>query len=137
MKKDGARFWIKYLSTALVCGFVAWTYISLREFSEAPRLEQYRMLSDAFLIPGLVTVLIGCLLVISNKGGLDGLSFVLGRAARMLIPGKKKKDEKYFDYVERKRENPIRGFGFLFVVGGVFCAVAILFMILFYRTVPV
>lgn len=91
------------------------------------------MLSDAFLIPGAVTVLTGCMLVISNKGGLDGISFAAGRAVRMLIPGLKKNDEKYFDYVERKRENPVKGFGFLFAVGGCFCVAAIVFMILFYR----
>lgn len=133
MRGNMRKALVKYLSAAFVCGALAWLYISSREFASAPRLEQYRMLSDAFLIPGLVTVLIGCLLLISNKGGLDGISFVLGRAARMLIPGRKKKDEKYFDYVERKRENPLRGFGFLFVVGGIFCAAAIVFMILFYR----
>lgn len=133
MKKSGTKHLIKYLSTALICGLVAWMYIAAREFAAASRLEQYRMLSDAFLIPGLVTVLTGCLLVISNKGGLDGVSFAVGRAVRMLIPGIKKKDEKFFDYVERRRANPIRGFGFLFVVGGGFCAAAVMFMVLFYR----
>ena len=104
-----------------------------KEFISAPRLDQYRILSDAFLIPGLVTVLIGCLFVISNRGGLDGISFMVGRAVRMLIPGVKKKDEKYLDYVEHKRSNPLRGFGFLFSVGGTFCVISIVFMILFYQ----
>ncbi|MDE7353592.1 MAG: DUF3899 domain-containing protein [Acetatifactor sp.] len=133
MKGNGTKLFIKHLAAILVCGAVAWMYISAREFTSAPRLEQYRMLSDAFLIPGLVTVLIGCLFVISNKGGLDGVSFAVGRAVRMLIPGAKKKDEKYLDYVEHKRSNPLRGFGFLFSVGGTFCVISIVFMILFYQ----
>lgn len=133
MKNNGTKLLIKHLSTAFICGIIAWIYISSREFAYVSKLDQYRILSDAFLIPGLVTVLIGCLFVISNKGGLDGVSFAVGRAVRMLVPGMKKKDEKYLDYVERKRNNPLRGFGFLFSVGGTFCAISIVFMILFYR----
>lgn len=133
MKNSRTRLLTKCLLAVLVCGAMAWMYLSPREFTSASRPEQYRMLSDAFLIPGAVAVLTGCMLVISNKGGLDGISFMAGRAVRMLIPGVKKKDEKYFDYVERKRENPVKGFGFLFAVGGGFCAAAIVFMVLFYR----
>lgn len=133
MKSNGTKLLIKHLSTAFICGIIAWMYISSREFAHVSKLDQYRILSDAFLIPGLVTVLIGCLFVISNRGGLDGISFMVGRAVRMLLPGVKKKDEKYLDYVEHKRSNPLRGFGFLFSVGGTFCVISIVFMILFYQ----
>ena len=97
-------------------------------------MEKYRILCDAFTIPGVVLVMLGALMAISNEGALYGISYVLGYAFRILIPAKRHEHEKYYDYVERKKgEGQVKGYGFLFVVGGASLAIAIVFMILFYR----
>lgn len=122
----------RYGGSATFVGFMAWLYISLRDFDGAKLVDKYRMLSDAFTVPGILLLMFGCLIWISNLGALDGLAYAVSFAIRSLIPGARYKDEKYGDYVERKRENRVKGYGFLFISGGVTMAVAIVFMILFY-----
>lgn len=123
----------KYGICAAFVAAMAWLYISLRDFDGAKLVDQYRMLSDAFTVPGIILLMAGCLIWISNTGVLDGLGYVVSFAIRGLIPGGRYRDEKYADYVERQRENRIKGYSFLFVAGGVTMAVAIVFMILFYN----
>ncbi|MCI9071631.1 MAG: DUF3899 domain-containing protein [Lachnospiraceae bacterium] len=133
MKKPSGKILIKYTAASLFCAGLTWLYLALRDFSSAPELERCRMLSDAFLIPGLLMVLFGLLVVLSGKGALDGISYALRRAVGMLLPGSRLREERFFDYVERKREKPLRGYGFLFVVGGIFLLVSIFYYIRFYQ----
>lgn len=122
----------KYGGAAAFVWLMAWLYISLRDFDGAKLVDQYRMLSDAFTVPGILLLMFGCLIWISNLGALDGLAYAVSFAVRSLIPGGRYRDEKYGDYVERKREKRVKGYGFLFISGSVTMAVAIVFMILFY-----
>ena len=127
-RKVNTRYWV----SAAFVGFMAWLYISLRDFAGAKPADKYRLLSDAFAVPGLLLLLFGCLFWVSNLGALDGIAYAVYFAFRSLIPGGRNKDEKYADYVERKRKNRVKGYGFLFVSGGVTMALAIVFMVLFY-----
>ena len=125
---------IKYGVSSAFCLGLAAVYVGLRDFSLQSTMEKYRILCDAFTIPGLVLVMIGALMAVSNEGALYGVTYVLGYAFRILIPGKRHEHERYYDYVERKREEgKVKGYGFLFIVGGISLAIAIIFMILFYR----
>lgn len=125
---------LKYGITAAVGAGMALTVLDLHGFSAAASLtEKYRILADAFTIPGVIILLSGVLVLISNEGMFEGLSYVVSYAVKMLIPGGNKDQERYADYVERKREKgPVRGIGFLFVAGGVFMAAALVFIALFY-----
>ena len=126
---------IKYGISFSVSFGMAWFYVSLRDFQFQPLMEKYRILCDAFTIPGMVFILLGLLMILSNQGALDGISYAAQYAARLLIPGAltKHKQERYLDYVERKRANRAKGFGFLFVTGVVTMAIALVFMYLFYQ----
>ena len=124
---------LKYGISAAVCiGLVA-LYCGTRDFSKMQLVEKYRTLCDAFTIPGLLALCVGVLIWASNDGFFFGLSYCLNVAWRALIPGARYKHERYYDYVTRKREKRISGYGFLFLVGGVCMAVALVFMALFYR----
>lgn len=133
MKKPTLKTVLKYALAFLPCGTVSYLYLSLRDFGAAPELAQCRMLSDAFLIPGLIIILFALLITLSNGGALDGISYMAKRAISMLIPGMRNNTERFYDYIERKRKNPLRGYGFLFVVGGCFLIVSIYFYIRFYQ----
>ncbi len=133
MKKNTGKTLCKYTVSFAFCASLTWLYLALRDFASASKLEQYRMLSDAFLIPGLLMVLFALLIILSGKGALDGISYMARRALCMLIPGIGLREERYFDYIERKRKNPLRGYGFLFVVGGCFLLVSVFFYIQFYQ----
>lgn len=132
MSKRGKVLLAKYGGSGAFTAVLAYAYIALRDFDGAKLVEKYRMLSDAFTVPGVVLLMLGCLIGAANMGALDGITYAVGFAFRSLIPGGRHKDEKYFDYVERKREKRIKGYGFLFIAGGVAMAIAIVFFILFY-----
>lgn len=127
-------FLLKYGITAAAGGLLAWLTLDLHGFSRAlPRLDQYRLLCDAFTIPGVLLVMIGFLVMIANAGNFLALGYAVKHAVRMLIPFGNKKDERYYDYYQRKREQgKVTGYGFLFVTGLLFMAVAMVFFVLFY-----
>ena len=107
-------------------------YLSLRDFIKETELkEKYRMLADSFTIPGLIYVLLGLLIMLTNKGSLDALGYMVKRAVKMLVPMSKKDNMTYAEYKETKKG--IHGYGFLFYIGAVVTAVGIVFTILFYQ----
>lgn len=132
MNRDLKNRLRKYILTFFFGGLLAYAYIALRDFSGEPLLEKYRMLCDAFTIPGLLMLMVGLLLLISNEGMFDGLLYALSYAVKTLIPLWGRDHERYYDYVERKREKRVHGYGFLFVSGAVFMVIALVFLILFY-----
>lgn len=128
---------LKYGIAVVVGLMLAYTYVSfrveeLRDLAALPAVDRYLILCDAFTIPGVTIFLSGVLMSISNAGGLDGVSYVVGNAVKMLIPGKAAHMEKYKDYLERKRAKRVKGYGFLYVVGIFFLVLAGISMALFY-----
>ena len=124
---------LKYGITGVVCIAIAALYCGLRDFSQLDLVNKYRTLCDAFTIPGLVSICVGILLWASNDGAFYGLGYCLDVAWKALLPGGRKKIEKYYDYVTRHKEKQVTGFGFLYVTGGVCLAIAAVCMVLFYR----
>lgn len=124
---------IKYLVTIGVGALMAYFYVAMRDFAGSSTMEKYRMLCDAFTIPGIILLAVGALVALSNEGVFYGLSYALTHFVKMLFPFGGRNQERYYDYVERKRENRTTGYGFLFIVGAVFMAIALVFLILFYR----
>lgn len=127
---------VQYGAAALVGGLMAYGVASFQGYGQAQSAaEQYRILADAFTIPGLFMILIGALIWVADLGTFDSLSYSLTYAVRRLFFLGGTKPEKFYDYKERKKEKrkQRRSYRFLFVVGGVFMAVAVLFILLFYR----
>ena len=127
---------IKYGVTVALSFGLAFLFVYLRvDFknpAETELVEWYRILCDAFTIPGLLLLMFGCLMSLSNAGAMDGLGYAVVNGLKMLIPGGALKMERYKEYLERRRANRVRGYGFLYIVGAVCMAIALIFMILFY-----
>ena len=127
---------LKYGISSGICLVLAYLYVSTRvDFSRpaaTPLVDWYRILCDAFTIPGLVMLMLGCLMSLSNQGALDGIRYIATVGIRMLIPGAALNMEKYAEFKERRNANRTKGYGFLYVVGIVFMAAALVFMALFY-----
>lgn len=125
----------KYGISSAIALLLVWVYCSSRNLMLQSAMERWRILCDAFTIPGLTYIMIGFLMMIANEGFFDMLSYAASKAAGMFLPGRgfSEKEEKYYDYVQRKRGSRVHGFGFLFVVGCVLMAFALVFMFLFYR----
>ena len=127
---------IKYGVTTGLALLLAFFYVYVRvDFSNPramPLVEWYRLICDAFTIPGLILLMLGCLMSLSNTGAMDGLGYVVSIAVKMLIPGGATKMERYKEYLDRRRDNRVRGYGFLYLVGAGCMTIALVFMVLFY-----
>ena len=110
---------------------LAVAFILSSGFGEESLMNRYKILCDAFTIPGLLMLMFAVLISVSNEGALDGLSYVVKQGFRMLT-FRGLGTEKYLDFVESRREKRVRGYGFLYIVGAVFMAIALIFMALFY-----
>lgn len=125
--------WKKYLITSGIALFMTFGMLFAHNVATVESKAQvFRILADSFTIPGVLLLALGALVWVSSTGAMDGISYALGRAGRMLIPGSKKPHETFYDYKTRKAEKRVSGYGFIFHVGLVFFAVAVVFTVLFY-----
>lgn len=134
----GVKNLLKYgISTAvgllMVVVYVFSRDYGTRDFWSWSLLNKALVLCDGFTIPGVVFLCVGGLVWASTQGALDGISFALKVGLKSLIPGTKKEHIRYYDYVQKKRENRPQGYGFLLIVGVAFMAVALLFMAIYYQ----
>ncbi len=126
------RLAVKYALTTTVAGAVTLLILRAKDFSTVlSPAEQYRILSDAFAVPGVILMLVAALVWVSNDGFFDGLGYIVGRGLGTLIPFFRPKHETYYDHLMSKKEKRIRGYSFLFFVGLVFTLVSVIFIGLF------
>lgn len=123
---------LQYGINIAICGVIAVFYIVSRDFGTLALVDQYRILCDAFSIPGLLSILSGALMWVAGEGALDGVGYVLSYAIHALLPGSQHKGERYSDYKLRKHGKKVEGYGFLIVVGLAFTAVSLVFYALYY-----
>lgn len=132
MRENWGKRLIRYAVAILAGLLLGLLYLWDKQLLEQPLVDQYRLLSDAAMLPGVLMLFSGLMIFLSNEGSFDGVSFVLGKAVRFLLPFMGlQKGETYGEYVQRKREKQIRGYGFLFFCGIGFLAVSILFVLLY------
>lgn len=127
---------LKYgLCSAVGLVFVA-AYLSGNNVMVQKLVDQYKMLCDAFFVPGALMLLSGLLITLTNEGSLDAITYLGGKAVSMLLPGaraKRNREETYTDYLERRNDKRVKGYGFLYIVGAVFFIVSMIFLALFYQ----
>ena len=124
---------LRCLSAAAVGGAVAWLYATSRWEADMTPVLRYRVLCDAFTIPGAMMVLFGMLMSLNNLGALDTIAYLMSFLPRIIAPGAFGEPEKLIDFVERRREKRTKGYGFLYIVGFLYLGIAIYFLVLFYR----
>jgi len=124
---------LKYgIAFSIMTGFL-FLVLGLRNYftENLDIVTRYRYLTDAFTLPGLLFLLIGVLIILTNQGSLSSLAWAMKRFVRMLIPGGGlKNNQTYKEYLETRKK--ITGYGFLFISGAIFFLVGIIFLILFY-----
>lgn len=132
---SGLKANLKKYAIAVIIGVgMVLLTLNLHGFSElTDTAQKFRLLADAFTIPGVILVMVGFLVMVANGGFFNGVAYVATYAVKMLIPGPNKGTERYGDYVERKRAaGKVKGYGFLFITGVVFVLIAVIFTVLFY-----
>ena len=133
MRKSRKVMILRCLSAAAVGGAVAWFYGTSRWQEDMVLVEQYRVLCDAFSIPGIMMVLFAMLFSLNNVGALDTIAYLMSFLPRMIAPGAFGEPEKLIDFVENRRQKRTKGYGFLYIVGFIFLGIAIYYLVLFYK----
>lgn len=119
-----SRWWLRYVITAAVLAvftvLLAWSFGA---FTETHKKELLLKLCDSFFIPGFLAVGYGLLVVVSNGGAFDMLSYGVQTLFRMFK--KDPVDRKYGGYYEYReaRKEKKRTFWYFIIVGSVFVAV--------------
>ena len=124
---------LKYLVAVAIGASITLLFLYLNDFFVASQLEvKYKLLADAFTIPGLLYIMLSVLLFVSSQGTFDILTFGIGKFTKSLIPMSHKNVESFYDYKTRKDEGRIKGYSFILFTGIAFTVTAIVFTILFY-----
>lgn len=136
MSETAKRRLISYTIAFVLGGLIAWFVASNYGFSEAEsNMIRYRILCDAFSIPGVVLICCGVLSWIADQGTFDSLAYAGKNLLRFFQKGVA--HQRYYDFVEERREKRAQKekghFLFLIVTGAVFLLAAGVFMFLFYR----
>lgn len=130
--KGAERRWVKYVVTSAVLAvavlLVAW---SLGVFAENDPKELLRFLCDAFFVPGVLAVCFGLLVVASNGGTFDMLSYGVRSLFRLFK--KDPLDRKYGGFYEyrKSRQKDKRSFWYLVIVGSAYVFVAVVLLIVY------
>ena len=122
---------LKYAIMILIgTAMVFLTFFTHNLFSTVETKKVYKIIADAFTVPGALFLLLGALIALSNQGSLSALGYMLKRLGKMLIPFSKKEHETYSQYVEKREA--VGGYSFIVYSGLLFMIVAVVFTILFY-----
>lgn len=136
MIRDRSKL-IRYLLGIAICTVVglaiAVFHLKGHWYAQAEtQAERYRLLCDAFTIPGVILVAVSALILVYNAGVFTGLSYGLRGMKDIFMPFLRQEYIPYREYRKKKMEKKVRGYSFIFFTGLAFIAVAAYFMIRFY-----
>ncbi len=100
-------------------------------FSETSLDRIYKLLSDGFLVVGLLAFGFGLLVYFSTLGAFNFLSFTALKIASKFAHRMPIATMSYGDYVSSKKKSDAK-FGYLLITGGVFLLACVIFIFLFY-----
>ena len=133
MSKEVKNNLLRYGIGAAIAIVMVVAYVCSENIAGQTQVNVYRIMSDAFSLPGLLFLFSGTMVWLANQGALDAIGYMVTAVVRFLIPGGHLKHEKYGDYVARQREKEITGYGFLFIIALVCLAVAGVFLWLYFN----
>lgn len=146
--KDWRVIAMQYGFSFLACGLVAfiWAWISGIFKPYAQVVEEYHwkmaneaqknyfLLTNAFFGSGVIFAGIGLLVVASNGGVFEMLIYGIRRFVSLFQRDHNKiKFKTFYDYQIYRSGEPKASFGFLLIVGLLYIAVSLLFLMLYYK----
>ncbi len=122
---------IKYFVT-IGCGLILALIVAFSNdlFAQTKNSVIFRILSDSFLVSGVVIAGLGLLLFVSNEGVFDGLAYGFKVLFEMFKKHPTPVKQTYYDYRVEKGRNKV-SFGFMLICGGAFFAICIIFLVLY------
>ena len=128
---------LPYIITAVVGIIMFIVIICIKKiWNEGETYEVMRMLSDACFVPGVLIAGMGLIVFASNGGVFDMLAYGMIRFFDLFKRDpRNKKYKDFYEYREAKKDRK-RGMAFMLIVGAVFILFAVIFLIVYYQTLP-
>ena len=125
--------WLKYVITGSIgLGFALLIMLSKGVFSQTNPKEVYKILSDSFFVPGVCITGFGLLILASNGGTFDMLSFGMKKFFSLFKRDLKgTMNETFYDYKVAK-EGTEKSFGYMVIIGLVFIAISVIFVVFYF-----
>ncbi|MDE7264328.1 MAG: DUF3899 domain-containing protein [Anaeroplasmataceae bacterium] len=124
---------IKYSLATAFGIFFTLTIICSKQIWTCRTKEVFKVLTDSFFASGVILFCFGLLILSYNEGTFDMVMFGVKRFFGLFRKDLSKlKDETFYDYRCAKHEYK-KGFGYLLIVGLVFIAFSLLFLIFYYQ----
>ena len=124
--------WVKYVAAAVVGLTIALVICILKGiFKTTDPAKIFRILSDAFAVPGILLTCFGLLSYVTKEGTFDGIaySFKTMRKVRRNITDDGKTPKTYYDY-QQSAKTKRKVAWHLVIVGLGYIAIAIIFIII-------
>jgi len=127
------HFFKNYGITFLVATVVFVSFAAVRGlFTATDAITVYYSLSDGGILAGVLSLAIGSLIFVSEKGIFDPISYSFNRISAQFVPGvgllQPKQD--YYDYISSRHTKHIKVAHFIYV-GLFYLVIAIIFAVLY------
>ena len=133
MEQEKRKLLIKYLVCFAIASLITLAVFAIKGFFTDSLAVNLQILSDGFVVSGLMLLSFAGMMFISGEGGLIGIGYVLKNVLLDFIPMGRMKQEVYGKYRERKmKELQENRDSSAFVVGVLFLSVGILFTVIWY-----
>ena len=129
MKTKLLRYGITELIGALIALAIM---LSKNVFGQDNPVDVMHILSDAFFVPGILLCCVGLLVFVTNGGVFDMLAYGVILIRDGLRRDVSKRTYKTFYDYKQSRKDKKRGMAFLLIVGLVYVAVSVGFLIPYY-----
>lgn len=130
MKKALLRYGITFAVGLLLAFFAA---LIQGVFAQTETVALMKVLCNSFFASGVLIACVGLLVVATEGGAFDMLAY----AVVLIFDGlrrdvSKRKYKDFYEYKQAKKEKK-RSFGFLLIVGVIFIAISLVFLIPYYN----
>ena len=136
--KENKALLIKYAVCFTIASLITLIVFWAKGFFTDDVAVNIQILSDGFFVSGILLTAFGCMMFISDEGGLLGIGFVLRNVVLAFVPMGRKKHEPYVQYRERKlkekkeRQEQRTGDHAALFTGILFLFVGIVFTVIWY-----
>lgn len=123
------KYWITLLAGLLIVAAIAF---SKDLFAQTSLQTIFHILTDAFFVAGVLITAAGLLILSSNEGTFDMLSYGMSSFVDMFRKTSQKKYKDFYDYRESRTGKKVK-FGFLLICGTVYLAISFIMYFLYRR----
>lgn len=120
--KNIKKFWVSFIVCSICTFLIAW---SRGIFTRTAPVHVFRILSDSFLVVGILASCIALLIFVSNEGTFDSIAYGLQTFWGFFRKDMSRRYDTFYDYREAKQEKKVP-FLFLLACGGFFLLMAVL-----------